>query len=65
MPQRKPQPLPESAKNRQVKSKESTQRSDYESTNSNAKIAKVIEPIANKWFPLRKFIEVFRLFMIS
>jgi hypothetical protein len=58
VPQRKP-PGPESAKNRQAKPKaETVQRLDYESTNMNPRIAKVIEPIANKWFSLRKFIEV-------
>ena len=35
-------------------------RQDYESQNQNANIARVIEPIANKWFTLRKFIEVLK-----
>ena len=57
VPQRKPQP-PESAKNKAKLKVETVQRLDYESSNMNPRVAKVIEPIANKWFPLRKFIEV-------
>jgi hypothetical protein len=42
--QKKPEPVP--------------QRLDYEIANQNAAFMKVIEPVANKWFPLRTFKKV-------
>ncbi len=43
-----------------VERPESVKRQDYETQNQNPNIARVIEPIANKWFTLRKFIEVLK-----
>ena len=44
--QKKPEPVP--------------QRLDYEIANPNPAFMKVIEPIANKWFPLRTFKKVLK-----
>lgn len=33
-------------------------RQDYEIQNPNPAFSKVLEPIANKWFPLKTFIKV-------
>lgn len=50
--------------NKQVKDSqerpESMKRLDFESTNQSASVKRVLEPIANQWFTLRKFIEVLK-----
>ena len=43
-----------------AKAEATPQRMDYEVANPNTGFVKVIEPISNKWFPLRQFIEVFK-----
>ena len=39
---------------------ESVKRMDYEPHNLNPNVKRVIDPIANKWFPLREFIQTLK-----
>lgn len=43
-----------------VERPESVKRLDYEAQNLSPNVKRVIEPIANKWFPLREFIQTLK-----